>query len=184
MIAATKIELSEEVVKRCRAFAEEVVHTNIDQYKRRNQGNPTKIIEQIVTGKMGEFAFSQFLGTAEPDLQIYAKKQKSFGADLTHDNLQVHVKSQSKNSADKYGVSWSFQVQDKLITQPKEEDFLGLCVIEGNVVEIYDFIPATKVVGVLREPVLPQLRFTKRVLYWEDLKKILNVPNKEVEGAE
>ena len=165
-----KLKVNDIDAKRCRDFAEACVDTNIDAYKRRNQGNRDKIIEQIYTGKLGEFAVHTVLGCGEPDLQIYAKKQKSYSADLIHGGYSIHVKSQSKESSDKYGTSWSFQIGDKMIVTPKEDDLVALCVQQGVDVQFYGFFPMTVVVPILAEPVVHQLRHVKRVLYWKDLK--------------
>lgn len=164
------ILLSPEILSRCEDFAAAVVTTNLATYKRRNQGNQKKIIEQIITGKLGEFAFADWLGTEEPDLNIYEKKDKSFDADLFAGNVKIHVKSQTADSAEKYGISWMFQREDPLLINATDHDWLGLCVVDGTTVSLYSYVPVLHVIDLLREPILPQLRFTKRVLYWEDVK--------------
>lgn len=172
------IKISEDILNRCREFAEKCMVTNLDAYKKRNQSNPKTIIEQIVTGKLGEFAVSLILGTEEPDLQIYAKKDKSYSADLIHENKEIHVKSQTKESSERYGKSWSFSIFDSLITKPKLTDYIAPCILDGLDVEFYGLWQMSEIKHLLREPVLYQLKNSKRVLYWEDLelKFPLNIP--------
>lgn len=166
-----RVILPDTVLYKCREFAEKCVITNIDAYKRRNQSNPDKIIEQIITGKLGEFAVAEILGFGEPDLQIYEAKNKSYAADLVGEGKDIHVKAQTRDSAGKYGTSWSFSTWDSLITKPKPIDFIGLCVVDGPEVDFYGLFQMDTVKQLLREPVLYQLRASKRVLYWEDLLK-------------
>lgn len=170
-MSVKKIRVSEAIMYKCREFAELCVVTNIAAYKRRNQSDPKKIIEQIVTGKVAEFGVAEALGYGEPDLKIYATKDKTYDADLAGDGKLVHVKGQSAESAAKYGESWSFSVWDSLITKPKPEDYIALCITDGPLVDFYGLWQMEAVKALLREPVVFQLRASKRVLYYDDLLK-------------
>lgn len=170
------IELTEKALKLSRDFADKVVGTNIEAYKRRGQSNLRAITEQIYGGKLAEFAVASVLkDCTEPDVEIYDKKKKSFSADLIWNEKQIHVKSQTRESAKKYGTSWSFQKQDRLIKQPTPEDLLALCVLDLslNTVCLWGVFPATLAVPILKEPVVYQLRNTKSVLYWDDLREVV-----------
>lgn len=170
-MSVKKIRVSEAIMYKCREFAQKCMVTNLSAYKRRNQSNPDKIIQQIVTGKVAEFAVAELLGYGEPDLQIYSARDKTYGADICGDGKDVHVKSQEKDSAARYGESWLFSIGDSLITKPKENDWLALCVADGPEVEFYGLWQMSGVKELLREPIVHQLRHVKRVLYYEDLLK-------------
>jgi hypothetical protein len=164
-----KIRVDSSTADRCREFAADCAVTNLAAYKRRNQGNIEKITEQILTGKLCEFAVSILLGCDEPDLKIYAAKDKSYDADLSSDGRNIHVKGQSRDSASRYGVSWSFSVWDKLIKTPDPKDYIALCVIDRTDVEFYGLHQMVDITPILGMPKLPQLWSSKRVLYYDDL---------------
>lgn len=155
-----------------------MVGTNIDQYKKRNQSNPEKIKQQIVTGKLGEIAVSRLFGTNEPDFAIYEKKKKSFDKDLVLADLHLHVKTQDKESADKYGTSWTFQYSgggfghtDKLITQPGANDVAVFVTVDRQKLEcaIFGTVRCMLLTQILSLPKLIQLYGSKRVVYAENI---------------
>ncbi len=180
-----KITLSKELEDECLKFAEECYPTNKGRYSTRNQSNKKKIKEDIVNGKLGEFAAYEFLikqGFApnnKPDLVIYKGNKKSWKADLVIDSTNVHVKTQAISSAKKYGLSWTFQYnsfsgskgnQDKLISNP--EGVLILTLVDGLDVYIMACLPSVSCVPrFLQEPKVEWLKAVKRVLYYKTLQE-------------
>lgn len=146
----------------CVQFAKDVINSNMDAYANRNQADFIKVFNDLVIGKVCEFVVYNELGTSYPDLKVYAKKDKSFDADLTLDDYKIHVKSCRKKSI--FGESWVFQEEDELVTKPSSKDVLALCVIDEIQVEFYT-IPAKK--AVYKEPVKKNLR--KKVIYKKDV---------------
>lgn len=113
MISISKQEWDVDIAK-CRSFAQAQYKTSRSQYRRRNQSNPDRIISQIVDGKMGELMVERHLietgfSSSSPDFEIYTARNKSFDADLFCGKVNVHVKTQSAESAQRYGASWVFQ---------------------------------------------------------------------------
>ena len=168
------INLSDEEVSKCKKFAHDVVGTNIDKYRERNQTDVDKIIDDIFVGKLAEYASFKLLtsrgkNVQEPDTQIYSVRKKSFSADLTDGINQYHVKCMKKSTAERFGLSWSFQIEDKLVTRPTDNDVLILCEIDGINVDIKTIIKAQKVTYLYVKPVLKKLWHIKRVLMWSDV---------------
>jgi len=163
-----------EEIDKCRTFAHAVVNTNIDRYAQRNQFDIDKIIDDIFVGKLAEYAAYKFLlsrgkKVTEPDTQVYAANKKSFSADLTDGINHYHVKCMKKSAAERFGLSWSFQIEDRLITRPANNDVMLLCEIDGTDVDIKTIIKATKVTELYTKPVLKKLWHVKRVLMWNDI---------------
>lgn len=129
---------------------------------------------------------------SEPDVQIYKGRSKSFDADLRWKGKAVHCKSQSVESAELYGASWSFQWgsaqgtaqghQDKLFNKSPEEraeELCAFCLVEEDPtqktaqVEIkcictLDTLFLKELFGL---PRLAHLRDVKRVVYLEKLEE-------------
>lgn len=170
----------------CNKFANECVDTNIDAYMKRRQFNREKIIHDIETGKLAEWAVYKHLKSLKwactaPDVEIYAVKDKSFDADLRardkkKNDYHVHVKSQHAKQAKRYGLSWTFQKWDKLITQPTKKDLLVLCIVDDEQIEVVHVLKAEKAKGIYGEPKLRHLT-TKKVLYDQDIKTLLAETN-------
>jgi hypothetical protein len=168
------IQLSDEEISKCKSFAQAVVSTNVDRYAERNQFDVDKIIDDIFVGKLAEYAsYKLLLGrgkqVTEPDSQIYSARKKSFSADLTDGINHYHVKCMKKSTAERFGLSWSFQIEDKLVTKPADTDVMILCEIDGTDVDIKTIIRASKVTGLYTKPVLRKLWHIKRVLMWDDV---------------
>lgn len=178
-----RIEVTSEIKQQSKEFAENVIETNVNQYARRNQGNRAKIINDIMVGKVAEFAVYQYyksmgLDCTQPDTTVYEAKKKSFDADLiVSENLDlkhIHVKSQLLSSAKRYGASWMFQKTDKLIEKPKEVDYIALCLTPDSLdfVELQCILPASRITHLYALPKLPQL-YSKRALYWDDVSSLI-----------
>ena len=175
------IELSLEEIMKCRKFALNVVETNLEKYKQRNQFNKKKIIKDIYVGKKAEIAAWKYLSNSglnvnEPDFEIYGAKRKSFDADIKdNDNdCNYHVKSMTKESADTWGLSWSFQIEDPLVHSPEDKDKIILCeVLDKFRVDVKIVIEATVAQGLYGIPKLYKLKRIKKVLYWDDIENYL-----------
>jgi hypothetical protein len=163
--------LSSDIIKMCKHFAEKCVITNIDEYKKRNQSDIDKIKNDIQIGKMAEFAVYYILLNAGknnitlPDLNIYNKSKKSFDADLINENKKIHIKSQTKESADAFGESWLFQKVDPIVINASDDDhFIGTKVdFKTGKIEITLSKPVTKLV--FSKPKLQKLQGTKVCVY-------------------
>lgn len=110
------IHLPPEAVARAKAFAEAVTETV--NYRDSNQFTKKKIHDDHFVSKLGEEAvhlvFEMRKCVVEgPDYTIYEGKQKSWAADLKINSLEVAVKTQRRSTADRYGLSWTFQDSEK-----------------------------------------------------------------------
>jgi hypothetical protein len=173
-----KINVTNDTRCICRAFANNVVSTNIDRYAARNQKDISKIIDDIYIGKLAEYAAYNLLNersirVAEPDTEIYSARDKSFSADLCDGKNYYHVKCMKKSTAERFGLSWSFQVEDSLIKRPLEQDFIVLCEYDDTLdnIDIKHIIKANKVLQLYTHPKLMKLRGIKKVLMWEDVQR-------------
>ncbi len=190
-----EVRVPTELLEKYTKFAESCVQTNKDLYKNRNQRNVDKITEDILNGKMGEYGAYEFLKSKGlkpdelPDINVYQKRNKSFGADLNFGVVPVHVKCQSEESANKYGMSWTFQYdgrtdtgnrkrnhRDPVINKP--EGLIVFCTV-GKVegarlprVWVQAALSTNLCIPELLElPKLDYLKEYKRVVYYETVKK-------------
>lgn len=126
-------KLQSDIVKMCEVFSSKVIHTNADEYYRRKQSDLEKIWNDIFYGKLAEWGVYFIYLERErtnidpPDMRIYSAKDKSFDPDLRYGLFNIHVKSQTYESAEKFGDSWMFQSKDPLLVQPNEYDILIGC---------------------------------------------------------
>lgn len=167
-----KIDIKEYL--RCVKFAYESIETNIDLYPKRNQNNVNKILNDIIIGKLGEFAVYNLLkeksfNLNEPDLLVYDAEHKSFDADLFVNKSKIHVKTQTREQGEKYGISWCFQPNDKLTTNPDEDDYIFLCTCDDLTVDIKNFNKAKYYLNFYKEPIKDNLKNSKVVLYLKDI---------------
>jgi hypothetical protein len=125
--------LSSDIVKICQHFAERSYQTNIDCYALRKQTSPEKIKQDIMLGKLAEWGvYFIYLARGRqsicpPDLQVYDASRKSFDPDLHWGLYNLHVKSQTFESADRYGDSWIFQSKDPLFDKAGQYDIMIGC---------------------------------------------------------
>src|SRR6202521_4047894 len=80
-------------------------------YKNRGQNNSNKRYEDQLVGKSAEICFYNiFKGKLKnltcPDFKIYSAGRKSLAFDMTSDNMNIHIKTQSTKSAKRYSQSW------------------------------------------------------------------------------
>ena len=171
------MDILESDIQLSTSFSKDVTKTTVNHYKKRNQSNVKKIEEQSTYGKVAEFCIQRFLGLdVLPDLNVYESKKKSFDFDLAK---IVHVKSQSIESANKYGLSFMFQYAgagyghtDPVIVNPSG----FLCLVKVDLTNKKSWLVCCLesckcLPDLLEEPVVWQLKNTKRVLYYSTLEK-------------
>ena len=168
------IKISDYYMKKINKFAADRLADSSGLYKSRGESRVDKIVEDIVVGTMGEFAVYKVikalgLKCSKPDLTIYEKSKKSFKADLFSDNFNIHVKSQSTASAEKYDYSWLCQRSDSLYKKPGETDIFAFCCVDldSQTVTFLGFCYASdvKLYELWRECKIPYFRRTKVALY-------------------
>ena len=172
------IRLPIEVVKRAKSFADVVTET-VD-YHDSNQSKKRKICDDHFVSKLGEEAvrivFEARKCTVEgPDYEIYQGKQKSWVADLKVNALEVAVKTQRRSTANRYGLSWTFQDspkrRDPILSLP--EAWVCLVVYE-DLKPDYECVvyPLRKIKQLIFEaPRLSRLAGKKQAVYLETLQK-------------
>lgn len=174
--------LSRDIVKMCEVFCSRVLHTNVDEYHRRKQTDLSKIWDDIFYGKLAEWGvYFIYLERGKtnlnpPDMTIYTAKQKSYEPDLKYGLFNLHIKSQTYQSAERYGDSWMFQSKDPLFEYPNEYDIMIGCrvsihesskdFIEGAFVEIKLEKQFNKLV--ISEPRLSKFQGMKKTVYLKE----------------
>lgn len=208
-----QIEISRYYMQRIEEFAEACLESNVSQYAKRKQLNKGKIYNDIVTGKMGEFGVYLYLKSlglskvTKPDLVVYGAKQKSYAPDLvaykkdkkasivdretiySHRQFNIHCKTQSEDSAKRYGYSWILQYggrgagnRDDLFSIPTKDDYMALSYREGNTIHIlgfYNFIDLCKK-RLIKDPVLDYLKGIKKSIYFRDIETVHGSEFKEL----
>lgn len=174
----------------CNKYAKEELESTLAQKNRRNQFNKDAMIHQTTTGKIAEWAVTLLLSekgekVSDPDMEIYTAYKKSFDADLNVDGHDLHVKSQSEESAERFGTSWMFQYngrghghRDPLLTY--DNGLVAFCVVsfKHKAVRLEGICEFQNIRDKLREPVKQSLKNTKRCIYLEDLKEKDFIPLK------
>lgn len=122
-------------------------------------------------GKIAEWACYRWLCTyvscpeAPPDMEIYKAKDKSFDADLVVDGVPIHVKSMTVQSAERWGLSWVFDINDDL------EGWMALWLINREEIELLGLLPVDAV-NEFWSPTRKTSLKTKKVLYYDDIKHL------------
>ena len=174
------IQLSYYIFDKCREFANKRIVDSEKQYRYRGENSKDKMLEDIMIGCMAEFAVYQYLkelghDCTKPDLTIYKARKKSYSADLIASGYNVHVKSQSLKSIEKYGRSWLFQRTDSLVSAPDEVDIIATASVDVKCrkVTLLGFISPISVCKASKwgECRVDWYRKTKVALYLEDLEK-------------
>jgi hypothetical protein len=167
----------------CNQYAKDELASTYEQKMKRNQFNTTAMVHQTTTGKLAEWAvtlhFTEKENTiSDPDMEIYPAWKKSFDADLQLDGYDLHVKSQSVESAQRFGTSWMFQYngrggghRDPLLHLA--DGLVAFCVVDftNKSVALQGICGFAGIRDRLREPVKKSLKNTKRCIYLEDLKQ-------------
>lgn len=183
------ITLNPADIKVARDFAAKSVSSSLDQYARRRQTDPKQVMHQIYTGKLGEFAVCQWLSTyklpvSTPDTTIYDARHKTFAPDMViriagEADVPLHVKAQDEQSAERFGISWTFQYSatagsDKEIFSPNRNPnaYIAFVGISGGNAVIFG-MPLVSTLfeyDLFRDPKLAKLRGIKTVVYYDDFK--------------
>jgi len=158
-------------------FAELCYKTNRHHYKKRGQNDPRKIKLDIYHGKIAEYAVWDHYKTIEgveceePDLAVLDPNRKSYEADLKLKNKNgkeslLHIKTQTVEQSEKFGLSWMFQKNDPLVFRPLLNDFVVLTVfLSMNLVRVYKPLNARHLIGRYQKPKVAKIQDTKLALY-------------------
>jgi hypothetical protein len=176
------IKISDSEYNKCLRFSKKVVDTNIDCYARRNQTDKEKIIDDILVGKIAEIASEKLLTArgiehSETDLNVYSVGGKSFDPDLygwtEWRSWKFHVKCMKHENAERWGLSWSFQATDHLVTDPNSDEYIILCeLMDYHTIDIKTVVRANTLFNCWGDPKLNKLKGIKKVLYWDTLDKL------------
>ena len=99
-------------------FSEKVTKTKKNVYGARNQTNMDKIYQDCYLGKLAEFAAWKYLAVYLKDYPQYRPLRQpcvkflsrpNWDADMENEKYKFAVKSQTKERADRFGLSWTFQ---------------------------------------------------------------------------
>lgn len=169
---AQEVTLPAEAYERAAVFAYAVVGTV--NYKDSNQTNKQRITEDHRVSKLGEEAvrkvfLSHSFQVKGPDYEIYKGKQKSWESDLFIDDIGLAVKTQTRISANRYGLSWTFQCSPQRKDPILNEPLAWVCftVLEKATVKVFPPFQIQELT--FRNPKLAHLIGKKQVIYAEDL---------------
>jgi hypothetical protein len=180
-------KISHYIRKKCADFANESEESSRNHWAKREVTKKAKRLEDIYTGKMGEwgaYAYLKELGLEvnKPDLIIYDGRRKSWDADLVDaDGRCFHCKTQSEASANAYGTSWILQYDgkgyghtDKLFKNQSKYDYIVPMKLIGRTVHIYGIIKISELfeADMIKEPKVEWFKKTKRAVYWDDIKTL------------
>lgn len=176
-----RIPVHAEWLKKAQDFANASLESRQAKLQRRGQSNTEKIKADIECGVISEYAvwwwaLWNFDYCTEPDLTVYTAKKKTWQPDLRVGDIGLHVKTYSNPK----WSSWVFthcpsrRDVDPIIYSPQLTDMFVLTYtnIEEQYVQIKYFCSAFDVRHSYEEPLLPQLKFSKRVLYPATLDKL------------
>lgn len=178
----TSTYVSSDVVRMCKHFAQQSYLTNIDCYRYRKQTSPEKIQQDITIGKLAEWGvYFIYLDRGwnditSPDMKIYPAEQKSFSADLIYTNsddtgwtrFNLHIKSQTDSSADKFGDSWIFQTKDPLFDNAFEHDIIVGCRVNLDKAHIQIRLEKPFLELNFADTKLNKFKDNKRAIYLKD----------------
>lgn len=171
------VYLSSKKVEHARQFAKAV--TSTVNYRDSNQFNSKKIQTDHFISKLGEEAvrqvYEQFgCSVIGPDYEIYEGKNKSWEEDLQINQIPLAVKTQPKSSAQKYGLSWTFQSSERRRDPILQQANNWVCFVGCNDVDghynCYVYPPFQIKELVFRAPKLAKLKGKKQVVYATDFK--------------
>lgn len=132
----------------------------------------------LIAGALGEIAAYKVLKRAghelaKPDFEIYEKGQKSYDADLRIMRKKFHVKTQTKESAERYGKSWLMQRYDPIFNGSGYNEYLVCCVadLDTNSVEVLGYFPVFTILkkGLIGQCKVPSFRHSKVAIYFDML---------------
>lgn len=169
-----RIRLPHEVLLRAQTFADQVLET-VD-YADSNQHQRQKIRQDHYVSKLGEEAvfrvFQAFdAAITAPDYTIYRGKQKSWAPDLQVNGLPLAVKTQTKEAAARYGLSWTFQCAPSRRDPILDDATAWVCFVEVDPeAHLCRVFPPFQIHELpFAQPRLPHLIGKKRVVYADAL---------------
>lgn len=175
-----KIKISDYIYTKVIDFANKRIEGSAALYKYRGESKTSKMKEDCIYGCLGEWGVYKFLRSkgievSKPDMKIYTTRRKSYDADLKTSKSKVHVKSQGEESANKYGHSWLLQRSDKVVKEPKNNDYFAFTKVCGKEVEILGFVKASDLADfdLYGECKVPFFRKTKVALYLDDISEFV-----------
>jgi hypothetical protein len=166
-------------IARAKQFATAVTPTvgNAGQgYEDTKQRNLAKVQLDHFVSKVGEEAvkivFEQLGKPVQgPDYQIYQGRKKSWESDLSVGGVGLAVKTQTTESARRFGLSWTFQAgehrRDPILNQPGA----WVCFVEFNQqLQQCRVYPPYQIQELLfAEPKLDKFKGNKQVVYAQSL---------------
>lgn len=183
----TQYEISDDLILKCREFANKSTSTSSDKYARRGQSNVEKINNDIMHGKIGEEIAYMHLSKiikdlSKPDYNIYESKDKNWDTDLKGSNIKIAVKTQDIQSEIHFSRSWVFQYGNGVYDCDSEvfkktENSQYVCFVSINIPKRIAKIRAILNVNWLhknnmfKEMKNPKLRSNKLAVYYSDLEK-------------
>jgi len=140
-------------------------------YIARGQTNSNKRQLDAYYGKLGEWAaFSllceRFEKVSPPSHEIFTGRNKSHSADLIADNISFSVKTQTLESAKKYGISWLMEKNS--IAKFKDQYFILCLVLAPNLILVQNIMSFEEMCNVQDIPKLAHLT-SKAAFYYNDL---------------
>ena len=183
-----EIIVNPQEIESATRFANQVVGTN-RYYSDRGQSNKDTIIHQIFVGKVGEYAVRQWYvqkGFTCSEVDVTVTHKKTFEPDLRVDGHACHVKSQSMESAQRFGISWTFQFagssgaghrDHEIFDTYSEHDRVIFCVVNPPAVKIMAEVKVTDLhqLGLFDLPKKKELVEYKRVVYFNKIPRELLV---------
>lgn len=157
-------------MQRAEAFAAAVTHTT--DYTDSKQNNRAKIQSDHFISKLGEEAayavMKKYTALSPPDYTIYHGAEKSWAHDLLLGDTGIAVKTQSRSSAQLYGLSWTFQCgplrRDAIINDP-EAWVIFVAYDDAAPYTCYVYPPYQIKELIFGEPRLERLKGYKKVVY-------------------
>jgi hypothetical protein len=174
-VTVQTVVLNKNLVTKARDFAKQVTPTvgvSGKGYADANQFNLQKIEHDHCVSKLGEEAVriifeQQHRQVWGPDYHVYQSGQKSWAADLYIDGTGLAVKTQTVTSAQRFGLSWTFQAgafrKDPILNQPDA----WVCFVALDEVTHYAKVYPPYQIKELKfeAPKLHKLKGSKKVVY-------------------
>lgn len=172
------IILTQSQIIKATEFANKI---DTDFYATKNQKDKDKRINDQIVGKLGEEIAYCYLKNdykvSCPDYEIYDKENKSWQPDLYTPDFKIHVKSQSADSSERFGLSWTFATTDKEVFKADSTDYVVFTQV--NLLKRFGLVKSILKISTLhdndlfKEPLLKKLVGHKKVIYIND---IANMP--------
>lgn len=174
-------ELDDSVIKICNDFGAAI--NSVPMYLSRRNASVSRVKNQIIEGKLGEFAANQFLqnefhfpNNVTPDIRVYSKGDKSWDADLLYNKADteypnVHVKCCTKQTAKRYGESYVFQCSNGLFRDVKSTDYICMVLYDPPKFCVRSLVSWSYLhkLNIFRLPKLDKHKGSKVCIYYEDL---------------